>query len=247
MPRVRIVLVEPRESGNVGAAARAMMNFGLTDLTIIGDPRPLDDASIWWASGAEQIVRNARRVQSLHEALEGVHLAIATSSGRGREMGPNRTPRDVAALRRSLGAESEMAIVFGREQSGLTTAELDLCSERASVPTSPQFPVMNLAQAVSLFCYELWLDEIGSPEEMSGESDLASHDEIERIHVGARELLLDAGFLNPENPDAIYGELRRYVGRSRLTRREAVLFLGVLRQLRWAIDRSQRGASNDSD
>lgn len=236
LAKVRIVLVEPQESGNVGAAARAMKNFGLTNLTIVGSPRPLDEASVWWASGAEEIVDGARRVATLHEALGGAHLVIATSSGRGRERQPDRSPIEVAELRRTLGADRVMAIVFGRERSGLTSAELDLCGERATVPTSPEFPVMNLAQSVSLFCYELSRAAAAETPAPEASEDLASHDEIERVHERARRLLLQIGFLNPDSPDAIYGELRRFLRRSRPTERETTIFLGILRQMQWALD-----------
>ena len=224
LSNVRIVLVEPREAGNVGAAARAMKNFGLSDLTIVGAPGPLDAASEWWASGAQDIVDSSRRVRTLVEALEGVHLAVATSSGRGRIDKPDRSPRDIASLHAELDERLRMAIVFGRERSGLTNDELDLCAEHASAPTSPLFPVMNLAQAVSLFCYEL--ARSSSAAERTAETDvadadgLAPYEQIERVHSKARDLLLRIGFLNPENPDAVYGELRRFIGRSRPTSRE---------------------------
>lgn len=245
LAHVRIVLVEPWESGNVGAAARAMKNFGFDDLTIVGRQKPLDEASVWWASGAEDLVSRARRFDDLSKALEGVHLAVATSSGRGREERPNRTPREVAAIHRAVPAHLTVAIVFGRERSGLTREELDLCAERATIPTSDAFPVMNLAQAVSLFCYELSAGAAAPVQErVEIGDDPATHDQLERVHDRFSEILREIGFLNQDNPEAVYRELRALLARARPSVREATVLLGIGRQLRWALD--QRSASAGS-
>lgn len=245
---LRIVLVEPRESGNVGAAARAMKNFGFTDLTIVGEPRQLDEASVWWASGAEDVVDGASRVDTLREALTGVHVAVATSSGRGREARPSLSPKEVAALRRSLPEAERMAIVFGRERGGLTSSELDLCHEHATIPTSPDFAVMNLAQAVTLFCYELSLNSLFPESVSTTESgDRATHDQIERVHKYAQSLLLSVGFLNPQNPEVAYRELRSLLTSARPTERDVTLLLGIIRQLRWALDQVSLSADTEDD
>lgn len=233
---VRIVLVEPRESGNVGAAARAMKNFGFTDLVVVGEPRPLDEASVWWASGAEDLVDGAARVTTLADALEGIHVAVATTSGRGRAEQPPRLPREIGTMRSHLPVSQRMAIVFGRERGGLRSDELDLCTEQATIPTSAQFPVMNLAQAVSLFCYELSMID-GRATEIPGEDSVpkATHEQLERVHQSAQQILLEIGFLNPQNPDVTYRELRSLLNRSEPSERDVIILLGVVRQLRWAL------------
>ncbi len=246
---VRIVLVEPRESGNVGAAARAMKNFGFEDLAIIGSQRELDEASVWWASGAEDVVDRAARHETLAEALHDVHLAVATTSGRGRAERPPRTPREIATLRSGMPAGQKMAIVFGRERGGLKSEELDLCREHAAIPTSPAFPVMNLAQAVSLFCYEVSVaggGHVNAAEEK--ESSRATHDQLERVHRSTQEILLQIGFLNPQNPDVTYRELRALLGRSEPSERDVTILLGIIRQLRWALGQeSARTVSGEGE
>ena len=233
---VRIVLVEPWESGNVGAAARAMKNFGFTDLAIVGQQRPLDEASVWWASGAEDLVDGAMRTETLAEALEGAHVAVATTSGRGRAEQPPLVPREVAALLGEMPSTQTMAIVFGRERGGLKSGELDLCNEHATIPTSPAFPVMNLAQAVSLFCYELAVAPVVRAQGAAGDAEpRATLDQLERVHDAAREILLQIGFLNPRNPDVTYRELRALLGRAEPSERDATILLGIIRQLRWAL------------
>jgi tRNA/rRNA methyltransferase len=155
--RVRIILVEPHEAGNVGAAARAMKNFGFRDLVIVG-PRPqrVDDISDWWARGAVDVVEQLRHVDTLAAALADVHLSIATTAVRGRHVAEQLTPFEVARLaEEALSDEHTLALVFGREEWGLSGPEIAICQRTASIQTSPDFPTMNLAQSVGIFCYEL--------------------------------------------------------------------------------------------
>jgi TrmH family RNA methyltransferase len=235
MTSIRFVLVEPREAGNVGAAARAMKNFGFSELTLVGTPAPLDPASEWWASGAESLVDNAQRVGTLAEALVDVNLAIATSSTRGRASRTVRDVREVPVIAREVPAGATVAVVFGRERSGLTTQEQSLCHELVTIPTSPEFPVMNLAQAVALTCWELAraaeTDALGPA--VKAQEPLATHAELERLHEATRQFLLEIGFLNPQNPEAIYRELREMLSRRRPSSREVTLLLGILRQAGW--------------
>src|SRR5437764_14821764 len=116
--KLRIVLVEPHETGNVGAAARAMKNFGFTDLWIAGArPQRLDNISEWWAKGAVDVLESARRAETLQEALADVHLSVATTAVRARHVFEQLTPREVGQLAdETLGDEHILAIVFGREE-----------------------------------------------------------------------------------------------------------------------------------
>jgi tRNA/rRNA methyltransferase len=236
MPRLRIVLVEPQEGGNVGAVARAMKNFGFRDLLIAGAIPLLHPVAEWWASGAEDIVNSARTTSDLGEALAGAQITIATTSSRERSLSPELNPRHVAELFASMHPEQTMALVFGRENSGLTSRELALCQRTASVPTSPSFPTMNLAQSVAIFCYEA---ASVSPLRETATRALADADMIERVHERAQRLLLDIGYLHENNPDRIYNDLRAMAGRAHLDHREATILLGILHQLEWKLrDRS---------
>ena len=227
--KVRIVLVEPREAGNVGAAARVMKNFGITDLVIVGqrEKHELDEKSLWWAAGADDLVQNARRVGSLEEALADCHLTIATTAVRERHVYEQLTPADVARLAEErLGAEHRLAIVFGRETWGLTGNEVALCQRTASIPTAPDFPTMNLAQSVGVFCYELGkgLRDAAEPR------DPAVADLLHALEKHARELLNEVGFFGDKSPDRMFSELQALAGRAGLTTREASLLLQFVRQ-----------------
>jgi TrmH family RNA methyltransferase len=227
--KLRVVLVQPQESGNVGAAARAMKNFGFTDLWIVGGKTErTDNVSAWWAVGAIDVVDQAKRVQSLEEALTDCHLTVATSAVRGRQVFEQLTPADVARVaEESLGAESRVAVVFGREKSGLTNAEIMLCQRTAHIPTASDFATMNLAQSVAIFCYELGKG-LRSRKPVS---DPVPHQLLHHLATQTRVLLDHLGSFGDRNPDRMCAELQAVAGRAMLTTREASMFLSIVRDL----------------
>jgi TrmH family RNA methyltransferase len=226
---VRIVLVEPLEAGNVGAAARAMKNFGFTDLWIVGGKTErTDNVSAWWAVGAIDVVESATRVATLEEALTDCHLTVATTAIRGRQVYEQLTPSDVASIaRQSLGEEHRAAIVFGREKSGLTGEEVLLCQRTAHIPTWPDFPTMNLAQSVAIFCYELGKDR----RSRADEADPVPHQLMRHLTTQTRALLDEIGYFGDKSPERMCAELQAVAGRAMLTTREASLFLSMVRKL----------------
>lgn len=228
--KVRIVLVEPLEAGNVGAAARAMKNFGFTDLWITGTKPPrVDDVSAWWAVGAIDVVENATRVATLEEALVDCHLTVATTAVRGRQIFDQLAPYDVARLAEEmLSDEHRLAIVFGREKSGLTGREVMLCQRTAVIPTWPEFPTMNLAQSVAIFCYELGKGLRPKP----AEPDPVPHQLAQHLNSETRALLETIGYFGEKNPQRMCAELQAVAGRARLTTREASLLLALVRKIK---------------
>lgn len=230
MGKLRVVLVEPQEAGNVGAAARAMLNFGFDELWIAGSHPQLLPVSSWWASGADEILERVRLVPTLADAIGDAHVTVATTSMRGRTTPVTFTPPTLAEKFASLQDQQTLALVFGREDSGLTREELALCQHTVSIPTNERFPTMNLAQSICVFCYEL-----SSITPKPSSRDLPEAAALERIHQRAKELLLSIGFLHENNPDRIYDELRAIVARAELDEREATIVLGMLRQFDWAL------------
>jgi tRNA/rRNA methyltransferase len=232
MAGLRIVLVEPKEAGNVGAVARAMKNFGASELWIVGEHPELLPVAGWWASGADDLLASAHFAATLADAIGDAHVTVATTSMRGRTTPVTFTPKALAEKFASLANEQVLAVVFGREDSGLTRDELVLCQHTAAIPTNDRFPTMNLAQSACVFLYELsQITPSPAPRELP---DAAT---IERIHERARALLLNAGFLHENNPDRIYDDLRAILARAELDAREATIALGILRQLEWALKR----------
>ena len=226
---VRIILVEPLEAGNVGAAARAMKNFGFTDLWIVGGKTErTDNVSSWWAVGAIDVVNAATRVDTLEEALVDCHLTVATTAIRGRQVFEQLTPADVARVAsQELGEEHRLALVFGRETHGLSGREVLLCQRTASIPTWPDFPTMNLAQSVAIFCYELGK----GLRPAAKHPDPAPHQLVLELTRHTRALLDDIGYWGEKSPDRMCAELQAITGRAVLTMREASLLLAMVRKL----------------
>ncbi len=229
-PTLRIVLVEPREAGNVGAVARVMKNFGFGDLWIVGEHPELLPAAGWWASGADDVLAAANFAPALGAAIADSHVTVATTSSRGRTTPVDFNPQSLAQLFASLREDQTLAIVFGREDSGLTRDELVQCQRTASIPTNDAFPTMNLAQSAGVFCYAL--STIAPAPRLRDRPSAAL---VERMHERAEGLLLEAGFLHENNPARIYDELRAIVGRADPDEREVTILLGILRQLEWAL------------
>src|SRR5438132_1582741 len=209
--RVRVVLVEPHEAGNVGAASGAMKNFGFNELAIVGSrPQVTRDAAEWWAKGGADVVQSARHFASLQETLADVHLSVATTAFRGRHVYEQLTPSEVARLaEETLGEDHTLTLVFGREESGLSGAEIAMCQRTAVIPTSLECPTMNLAQAVAIFCYELGkgLRPAAKPR------DPAPGDLIHNLNARTRQLLIDLGFFADKEPDRMCAELQALAGK----------------------------------
>ncbi len=237
MPNLRIVLVEPKEAGNVGAVARVMKNFGFQELWIAGEHPPLMPTAEWWASGADDVVAKARRAPTLHDAIGDAQMTIATTSARGRTTPVDFAPADVAQQLITLNDNETMALVFGREDRGLTREEVMQCQRTAAIPTHPDFPTMNLAMAVGIFCF---VCSGGRPRPPAGETPAATRPQaahIERLHERAESLLLQVGFLHENNPDRIYDDLRAIIGRADLDAREITILLGIVHQIEWKLRR----------
>ena len=230
MPRLRIVLVEPREAGNVGAVARVMKNFGFAELWIVGEHPTLLPVSGWWASGADDLLATARFVPSLEEALGDAHLTVATTSMRGRTTATSFDPRSLGQQVATMEEDQVVALVFGREDSGLTRDEVVLCQHTASIPTNATFPTMNLAQSVCVFCYELSTIVPAPAGRVLPPAAL-----LERLHQRAQQLLLDVGFFHADNPARLYDELRNLLARANVDEREATILLGIIRQVEWKV------------
>jgi TrmH family RNA methyltransferase len=230
---LRIILVEPHEAGNVGAAARAMKNFGFRDLWIAGTrPQRLDNVSEWWAKGAVDVLQSVRRVDTLAEALADAHLSVATTAVRGRQVYDQLTPAEVAGLaEEQLGDEHTLALVFGREEFGLSGAEIAMCQRTASIPTAPDYETMNLAQSVAIFCYELGKRTGSRPKS----SEPAPGQLLHALNARTRVLLEHVNFFGEKSPERMCAELQAMAGRTHLSTREASMLLSFLAHVEKAL------------
>jgi TrmH family RNA methyltransferase len=235
---VDVVLVRPARPANVAAACRALKNMGLSRLTLVGEPPieiPPEARAL--AYGAWDVLDGARRVATLEEAVAGTTTVVGTT---GRSTPGAQPARELAARASSLAAGGRLALVFGPEASGLTRRELGLCHHTVHIPTSPDHPSLNLAQAVLLLAYELRLAALASPANPSAlgrRGGLATAGEVENAIGDLRTALLAIGYLNPASPEAILAELRQVLVRAAVTPREVTLLRGMARQIGWAADR----------
>ncbi|RMG98340.1 MAG: RNA methyltransferase [Candidatus Dadabacteria bacterium] len=231
-----IVLVEPLYGGNLGSVARAMANFGLRDLVLV-NPAPgiFDDPRLEpMARKAVELVRNARVVPDLFEALRDVELALGftTRLGRRRNDGLELRPAVAELARHHAGAR--VAAVFGREDAGLTTAELDLCHWLVRIPTDRGLPSLNLAQAVGLFCYEVRLANLAARPE-SEPYRPATVAEMEGLYAHFEKVLWDIGFIEEASPERMMNQIRRIFSRRLPTSRDVRILRGILSKVEWKL------------
>jgi len=233
LDRVRVVLVEPQEPMNLGAVARAMRNFGLARLYLVNPaPRvgpPWAREAYWLAVHAEEILDRAVAVDSLMEALADVELVVATT-GRPRELYPAPVVPAWEVPARVLSVEGEVALVFGRETFGLTNEELALAHVIGTIPTAPEQPSLNLAQAVVVFAYELFkaVGEGRFPRE-----ELAQVAALEAFFEDLGRYVLEIGFTDQNRFPHAMRRLRRIFHKARLTPGEVQMLRGLLHQSRY--------------
>ena len=229
-----VVLVGAETPGNVGTIARAMKNFGLSELLLV-DPPPLEPGgeAYGFAGHAREDVLPGATETTLDAVVREYHTvgctAITGEDARRHVRYPYRTPADLADSLEGVGGAT--AIVFGRESTGLDNAELARLDEVCSIPASDEYPVLNLGQAATVVCYELRRLTVAESQLPGVDHERADPDAVERLHDYLDGVLATAGYDGRERSRT--GLLvRRLVGRARPTGREVHSLLGVLRRLR---------------
>jgi tRNA/rRNA methyltransferase len=234
-----IVLVRPQMGENIGAAARAMWNFGLDHMRVVaprdGWPNP---SAVAMASGAGRLLDQARLCPDLPDALADCDFVYATTA-RDRDLtkpvfSPEAAMQDAAAR---IAAGQRVAILFGPERAGLENDDIARANAIVSVPVNPAFPSLNLAQCVLLMGYE-WMRQTGmvaaQTTEMAG-TDWASGAEVEHLAIHYEDRMEDAGFFYPDHKaTSMKVNLRNMWSRMPLTRADVQMFHGMMRQMvRW--------------
>lgn len=226
---VRIVLVEPETAGNVGAAARAMQTMGLADLVVVNPVcNPQDEQASCLAHSAVDILERLRIVPDLGTALAETTFSIATTRRRRRQGFPVFTPEEAADQCYQRGFEAPMAIVFGRESSGLTNPELSLCSVQSTIPAATRTRSLNLAQSVMLYCYALFQRSL-KPTERSFPWQQATHAEMERFYRRLEEAFERSGMKPSSTLENYVARYRRVFGRVPLESRDIHLLHRVFK------------------
>lgn len=231
LARIRIVLVGTTHPGNIGAAARAMKTMGLASLALVQPARfPAAEATAR-AAGADDILAQASVHESLEAAVAGCRIVFGTTARERRIDWPTQTVREAAAS--IAECPDALAVVFGRERSGLTNAELEYCQRAIHIPTSADYRSLNLAQAVQICAYEIRLAHDSAmapprgPQRSRLDSD-ASADELNALRAHCLQVMTAVGYHDPTAPKLLERRLQRLLSRAAIKHSEAQFLRGFL-------------------
>ena len=229
---VRIVLVGTQHPGNIGAAARAIKTMGLSRLVLVAPEKPLDDDAYRRSAGAEDVLEQAPVYATLAEAVADCRLVLGCTARSRRVQLEQLEPDQAAARLLAFAAQGPVALVFGRERTGLSNEELQLCHASVHIPSDPAFSSLNLAAAVQVLSYELRRAVLaGTPVPVSAppaDEPAATHDQVEGLFTQLAEALEEIDFHKGRAPESAMRKLRRLYLRTDLTANEVRLLRGIL-------------------
>jgi tRNA/rRNA methyltransferase/tRNA (cytidine32/uridine32-2'-O)-methyltransferase len=232
---IRIVLVETTHPGNIGSVARAMKTMGLSQLVLVNPKIFPDGLATAMASGAADVLTNACVVDTLADALHGCSFVIGTSARERASSWPQVDARGAATLLlEHVDAQAQVALVFGRESSGLTNLELDACHVLGHVPTNPEYGSLNLAMGVQIFAYELWMQaqqRQGWDRSYKQGKTLATSEELAQFYEHLQQTLVDIAFLDARQHDRLMRRFKRLLVRTDVESKELVMLRGILRSM----------------
>ena len=241
---IRIVLVNTTHPGNIGGVARAMKNMGLTRLYLVAPERFPDEQAVWRAAAAGDLLDSAVITATLEEAIGDCQFVVGTSARERRIPWPLLDPRQCAARIGAVCGREQVAIMFGREDRGLTNEELQLCNLHLHIPTSDAYSSLNLAMAVQIVCYELRMlllqDQLHASEDEQWDTPFCTLENLERFYLHLEQTLTAIEFLDPAAPRQLMARLRRLYGRVRLDEMELNILRGILTETQKWVERGRR-------
>ncbi len=230
-----LILVRPKYPENIGASARIACNFGIEKITVVADEPPDQERMLKMATHkAAHMIHDLRLVDNTRDAAEPYHFIVGTTARQGKHRVLEQAPFAVMGELASLSANHRLAMMFGPENSGLTNEDLDLCQFTSTIPTA-DFSSLNLAQAVAIHCYELSmaihrLDMSVEPEE---ESQYANSYDLEGMYEHIEEALTKITFIRHTNKTYWMRNIRQFLSRTKIKKKEASLVRGVCRKFLW--------------
>ncbi|MCG3725052.1 tRNA (cytosine(32)/uridine(32)-2'-O)-methyltransferase TrmJ [Vibrio cincinnatiensis] len=237
LDNVKVILVGTSHSGNIGSAARAMKVMGLNQMVLVDPQCEVDAQAIALAAGASDIALKATVVKTLDEAVADCVLVVG-SSARSRTLEwPMLEPRQCGEKFVEEGQNHSVAVVFGRERTGLTNEELQRCHYHVCIPANPEYSSLNLAMAVQTICYEIrvaYLTRQQAQHLPTSEQDYPRHKELEMFYQHLEKVLLTTDFISPQQPGQVMNKLRRLFSRARPEAQE----LNILRGMLTAVEKS---------
>lgn len=255
LDNIRIVLVNTSHPGNIGGVARAMKNMGLSRLYLVAPRQFPDEQASWRAASAGDVLDAAVVTATLDEAIADCQFVVGTSARGRRIPWPLQDPRSCARRMASASATEQVAVLFGREDRGLTNEELQLCNLHLNIPTSADYSSLNLAMAVQVVCYELRMlldaGQLPASEDDEWDAPFATRDNMERFYQHLEQTLVDVEFLDPAAPRQLMTRLRRLYSRVRLDEMELNILRGILTETQKWVRKAQpqdvSGASGAED
>jgi len=231
LDNLRIVLVRPRGSGNIGSVARAMKNVGAKELAIVGNAR----TESFWAKAmavhGRDILQAAKCYPTIREAIADCTLVIGTTCRAGLYRSHSQTPRQVAPTIAAAARGGKVALLFGPEDHGLSNKDLEHCQLLINIPANPEYQSFNVAQAVVICLYEVYVASLTAVADDG--LVRAQAEDIERLFDIMRNALLKIGFLDSENPEHMLLAFRRIFGRTGLEDKDVRILTGMFRQIEW--------------
>ncbi len=242
LERVKVVLVGTTHSGNIGSAARAMKVMGLSQMVLV-DPQCLVDAqAIALAAGASEIALNAQIYPTLEAAVADCGLVVGTSARSRTLEWPMLEPRECGEKLISEANQHSVAMVFGRERTGLTNDELQLCHYHVCVPANPEYSSLNLAMAVQLLSYEVRMAYLAlqqSSQSSTLQEEYPRHQELERFYAHLEQVIMQTEFISAQQPGQVMNKLRRMFTRARPEAQEINILRGILTSVQKSISRKE--------
>lgn len=231
LANIRVILVRPRGSGNIGSVARAMKNVGARELAIVGQARTRSFWARAMAVHGREILNAAQSYATIREAIADCGLVVGTTCRSGLYRKHSQTPRELAPKMFTATKNGKVALIFGPEDHGLSNKDLEHCQLLLTIPTHPDYPSLNVAQAAVICLYELYLASLTDQE--NTDIKRADAEQIERLFDIMRNSLLKIGFLDSENPEHMLLAFRRIFGRAGLEEKDVRILTGMFRQIEW--------------
>lgn len=230
LENLRIVMVRPRGSGNIGSLARAMKNFAAGELAIVGKARTQSFWARAMAVHGRDILTQAKRYESIREAIADCTLVVGTTCRSGLYRSHSQSPRETAPAVVTAAQKGKVALLFGPEDHGLSNKDLEHCQLLIAIPAQADYPSLNVAQAAVICLYELYVAALAPVE---ATIQRAEAEPIERLFDIMRGSLLKIGFLDSENPEHMLLAFRRILGRAGLEDKDVRILTGMFRQIEW--------------
>jgi tRNA/rRNA methyltransferase len=231
LTNLRVVLVRPRGSGNIGSVARAMKNVGAAELALVGRARTQSFWARAMAVHGRDVLGAAKCYASIREAIADCTLVVGTTCRAGLYRRHSQTPRDLAPSMAAAAKQDKVALLFGPEDHGLSNKDLEHCQQLITIPAHVDYPSLNVAQAAVICLYEIFLATL-EPASRDG-LPRAKAEDVERLFDIMRHSLLKIGFLDSENPEHMLLAFRRILGRAGLEDKDVRILIGMFRQIEW--------------